>query len=105
MNIDHGDNSRGVADEGFSGLLALSAEVADASEVAGAAADGTATGAAGAGTGCDATGCEAAGACCAAGAAVCCANDGAASASIATPRIRRVVARNGDIFMLEPINE
>jgi hypothetical protein len=70
-NIDHGDNSRNATDVDFSGLL-LSGEDALSSGATGAGEFGAACGGA-------AAGCEAAGGC--RGAAPCCADDGAASAS------------------------
>src|SRR5882762_5721821 len=95
LNIDQGDNSRSSAAAAFNSLPSRSAAVAGASEAGAATADG-AGGAAGA---CDAAGaCATAGADGAAGAIFCCADEGDASASIASAKIKPEVARKGDIY-------
>src|SRR5258708_9106060 len=81
LNIDHGDNSRSSAAAAFNSLPSRSAGVAVASE----AGDATADGAGGAAGACDAVAaCATAGADGAAGAIFFCADEGDASASIAS---------------------
>src|SRR2546423_6069744 len=105
-NIDQGDSSRSATVVDFSDL-APSVGVAVASAAAGVGLDGTTADGAGAcigGPACAGVAgtCESAGACCGAGSAFCCADDGAASDSIASAKIKPEIARKGDIFIFRP---
>src|SRR5260370_36372434 len=89
-NIDHGDSSRSAGAVDFSDLLPPSAAVAVASEAAGVEATADGTGACAGRAACagiaDGCGCDSAGACEGAGAVFCCAEDGDARESIASPQ-------------------